>query len=123
MNPQTGLDRIMVDNAFAELKKEGTIVSPVRCKWAPAEGDASLVKEHFEWLAVVILKCSMNENNPMKTMAFQKLFVPLQHPRKDLGSHCPFLPCRTKEQLLLPYQYRITGLRVGILYNNDKLKT
>ena len=26
-----------VDKAFAELKKEGAIVSPVRCKWAPAE--------------------------------------------------------------------------------------
>ena len=26
-----------VDKAFAELKKEGVIVSPVRCKWEPAE--------------------------------------------------------------------------------------
>ena len=33
----TGLDRKAVDKAFAELKKEGTIVSPVRCKWEPAE--------------------------------------------------------------------------------------
>ena len=33
----TGLDRKDVDKAFAELKKEGTIVSPVRCKWAPAQ--------------------------------------------------------------------------------------
>ena len=33
----TGLDRKVVDKAFAELKKEGAIVSPVRCKWAPAE--------------------------------------------------------------------------------------
>ena len=33
----TGLDRKEVDKAFAELKKEGAIVSPVRCKWAPAE--------------------------------------------------------------------------------------
>jgi biotin operon repressor len=33
----TGLDRKDVDKAFAELKKEGAIVSPVRCKWAPAE--------------------------------------------------------------------------------------
>lgn len=31
-----GTDRKEVDKAFAELKKEGTIVSPVRCKWAPA---------------------------------------------------------------------------------------
>ncbi len=33
----TGLDRKAVDKAFAELKKEGAIVSPVRCKWQPAE--------------------------------------------------------------------------------------
>ncbi|MCQ2118702.1 MAG: transcriptional regulator [Bacteroidales bacterium] len=33
----SGLDRKEVDKAFAELKKEGAIVSPVRCKWAPAE--------------------------------------------------------------------------------------
>ena len=32
----TGLDRKEVDKAFAELKKEGAIVSPVRCKWQPA---------------------------------------------------------------------------------------
>lgn len=31
-----GADRKEVDNAFAALKKEGAIVSPVRCKWAPA---------------------------------------------------------------------------------------
>ena len=33
----TGLDRKVVDKAFAELKKEGAIVSPVRCKWEPAQ--------------------------------------------------------------------------------------
>ncbi len=33
----TGLDRKVVDKAFAELKKTGEIVSPVRCKWEPAE--------------------------------------------------------------------------------------
>lgn len=33
----TGLDRKDVDKAFAELKKAGAIVSPVRCKWEPAE--------------------------------------------------------------------------------------
>ena len=33
----TGLDRKDVDKAFAELKKEGAIVSPIRCKWEPAE--------------------------------------------------------------------------------------
>ena len=30
-------DRKEVDKAFAELKKEGAIVSPVRCKWEPAQ--------------------------------------------------------------------------------------
>ncbi len=30
-------DRNEVDKAFADLKKDGSIVSPVRCKWAPAE--------------------------------------------------------------------------------------
>ena len=33
----TGLDRKIVDKAFAAMKKDGTIVSPVRCKWEPAE--------------------------------------------------------------------------------------
>ena len=28
-------DRKEVDKAFAELKKEGLIVSPIRCKWEP----------------------------------------------------------------------------------------
>ena len=32
----TGLDRKDVDKAFAALKKDGAIVSPVRCKWEPA---------------------------------------------------------------------------------------
>lgn len=32
----TGLDRKVVDKAFTELKKDGAIVSPVRCKWEPA---------------------------------------------------------------------------------------
>ena len=31
----SGLDRKVVDKAMAELKKEGVIVSPVRCKWEP----------------------------------------------------------------------------------------
>lgn len=30
-------DRKEVDKAFAELKKEGAITSPVRCKWVPAQ--------------------------------------------------------------------------------------
>ena len=33
----TGLDRKAVDKAFAAMKKEGSTVSPVRCKWEPAE--------------------------------------------------------------------------------------
>ncbi len=33
---QTGIDRKEIDKAFAALKKEGVIVSPVRCKWEPA---------------------------------------------------------------------------------------
>ena len=33
----TSLDRKDVDKAFAELKKAGAIVSPVRCKWEPAD--------------------------------------------------------------------------------------
>ena len=33
----SGLDRKVVDKAFAAMKKDGTIVSPVRCKWEPAE--------------------------------------------------------------------------------------
>ena len=33
----TGLDRKVVDKAMADMKKDGSIVSPVRCKWEPAE--------------------------------------------------------------------------------------
>ena len=33
----TGLDRKVVDKAFDALKKEGAIVTPVRCKWEPAK--------------------------------------------------------------------------------------
>lgn len=33
----SGLDRKDVDKAMKELKAEGAIVSPVRCKWAPTE--------------------------------------------------------------------------------------
>ncbi len=32
----TGLDKKVVDKVFAQLKKEGAIVSPVRCKYVPA---------------------------------------------------------------------------------------
>lgn len=32
----TGLDRKAVDKAMADLKKDGAIVSPVRCKWQPS---------------------------------------------------------------------------------------
>lgn len=33
----SGLDRKEVDKAMKQLKDEGAIVSPVRCKWTPAE--------------------------------------------------------------------------------------
>lgn len=33
----TGIERKEIDKAFKELKKEEKIVSPVRCKWQPAE--------------------------------------------------------------------------------------
>lgn len=33
----SGLDRKTVDKAMNELKKDGSIVSPVRCKWEPAK--------------------------------------------------------------------------------------
>ena len=33
----TGLDRKVVDKAMAAMKKDGSIVSPVRCKWEPSE--------------------------------------------------------------------------------------
>lgn len=33
----SGLDRKEVDKAMAALKAEGAIISPVRCKWAPAK--------------------------------------------------------------------------------------
>ncbi len=32
----TGIDRKEIDKAFKELKSEGAIVSPVRCKWEPS---------------------------------------------------------------------------------------
>ena len=32
-----GADRKEVDKAMKELKAEGAIVSPVRCKWEPAQ--------------------------------------------------------------------------------------
>lgn len=32
----TGLDRKEVDKAMDQMKKDGSIVSPVRCKWQPA---------------------------------------------------------------------------------------
>ena len=31
----TGLDRKVVDKAMDQLKKEGVIVSPIRCYWQP----------------------------------------------------------------------------------------
>lgn len=32
----TGLDRKVVDKTMDAMKKDGSIVSPVRCKWEPA---------------------------------------------------------------------------------------
>lgn len=36
----SGLERKAIDKAFAELKKENAIVSPIRCKWEAAVKDA-----------------------------------------------------------------------------------
>lgn len=33
----SGIDRKEVDKAMKQLKEDGAIVSPVRCKWAPAK--------------------------------------------------------------------------------------
>lgn len=33
----SGIDKADVDKAFKDLKKDGKIVSPVRCKWEPAK--------------------------------------------------------------------------------------
>ncbi|MBE6037868.1 MAG: transcriptional regulator [Anaerofustis stercorihominis] len=33
----SGIEKADVDKAFKEMKKEGSITSPVRCKWEPAE--------------------------------------------------------------------------------------
>ena len=33
----SGLDKKDVEKAMKQLKEEGAIVSPIRCKWAPAE--------------------------------------------------------------------------------------
>ncbi len=33
----TGIDRKEIDKVFKELKADGTITSPVRCKWEPSQ--------------------------------------------------------------------------------------
>ena len=33
----TGIDKKEVDKAFKELKADGSITSPVRCKWEPSQ--------------------------------------------------------------------------------------
>lgn len=33
----TGIDKKEVDKAFKEMKADGSISSPVRCKWEPSE--------------------------------------------------------------------------------------
>lgn len=32
----SGLEKEVVDKAFKELKKDGAITSPIRCKWEPS---------------------------------------------------------------------------------------
>ena len=46
----TGLERKAVDEAFAAMKKEGSVVSPIRCKWEPAflVGRAGNVVKRFD---------------------------------------------------------------------------
>lgn|GEM_PF-655414 len=34
---ELGIDRKEVDKAFKDLKADGSIISPVRCKWEPAK--------------------------------------------------------------------------------------
>ena len=34
---KTGMEREEVEKAFKELKADGSIISPVRCKWEPAD--------------------------------------------------------------------------------------
>ena len=33
----TGLDRKIVDKTMNAMKKDGSIVSPIRCKWEPTQ--------------------------------------------------------------------------------------
>jgi transcription initiation factor TFIIIB Brf1 subunit/transcription initiation factor TFIIB len=33
----TGIDKKEIDKAFKEMKADGSIISPVRCKWEPSE--------------------------------------------------------------------------------------
>ena len=72
----SGLDRKEVDKAFAQLKKDGAIVSPVRCKWQPAEYDRIYRRQERRSLVVsssviiildellVKLEFSGRDNNP-----------------------------------------------------------
>jgi len=34
---ESGLDKKEFDQAFKELKADGSIVSPIRCKWEPVK--------------------------------------------------------------------------------------
>lgn len=43
----TGLDRKVVDKAMAAMKKDGSIVSPVRCKWEPAQSKITGIRLSF----------------------------------------------------------------------------
>ncbi len=45
-----GADKAEVDKAFKELKAEGKIVSPVRCKWEPARDRGRAPGNFFSFL-------------------------------------------------------------------------
>mgnify|MGYP003434837380 FL=1 len=53
----SGLDKKEVDKAMKQLKEEGAIVSPVRCKWAPAEWFFNN-KGEYEKTAMSRVRCS-----------------------------------------------------------------
>ena len=46
----SGLDRKEVDAAMKQLKAEGAIVSPVRCKWAPAWLGTAVLNNRLQYL-------------------------------------------------------------------------
>ena len=50
----SGLDRKDIDKAFQALKKEEAIVSPVRCKWEPANKEKIYIKDSSHSLPTAI---------------------------------------------------------------------